>query len=132
MVMTDPIADMLTRIRNSSKARHDMVEMPSSNLKVNIAKILKDEGYVKNFRVIEDNLQGVLKIYLRYDDRGKPMIQGINRISRPGLRQYCKGDTVPDVLNGLGVAIISTSKGVLTDSEARKNKIGGEVLCEVW
>ena len=132
MVMTDPIADMLTRIRNGAKARHDLVEIPSSNLKVNIAKILKDKGYITNFRVIDDELQGVLKVYLRYDEAGTPIIQGLRRISRPGLRQYCKSDKVPQVLNGLGTAIISTSQGVLTDAEARAEKVGGEIICEVW
>ena len=132
MVMTDPLADMLTRIRNGVKAHHDMVEIPSSNVKVNIAKILKDEGYIKNFRVLDDNRQGVLKVYLRYDGVGDPLIQGIKRISRPGLRRYCRADGIPKVLNGLGIAIISTSRGLLTDNEARKEKVGGEVLCEVW
>lgn len=132
MVMTDPIADMLTRVRNACKARHDLTEMPSSNLKVTIAKILRDTGYVKNYRVIEDDKQGILKIYLRYDNNGEPLIQGINRISRPGLRRYCKADGIPTVLNGLGMSVISTSSGVMTDDEARKNKVGGEILCEVW
>ncbi len=132
MVMTDPIADLLARIRNATKARHDMVEIPSSNLKVTVAKILKDEGYVKNFRVIDNDKQGILKVYLRYDREGEPMIQGIKRISRPGLRRYCGADGIPEVLKGLGIAIISTSKGVLTDAEARKEHVGGEILCEVW
>lgn len=132
MVMTDPISDMLTRIRNAAKARHDMMELPSSNVKAMIAKILKDEGYIKNFRVIDDDKQGILKIYLRYDPKRESMIQGINRISRPGLRRYCKADQIPEVLKGLGVAIISTSRGLLTDTEARKEGIGGEILCEVW
>ena len=132
MVMTDPVADMLTRIRNGYKAGFDMLELPSSNVKVNIAKILKDQGYIKNFRVIDDDKQGVLKIYLRYDRNGDPLILGIRRISRPGLRRYCRADGIPKVLNGLGMAIISTSKGVLTDDEARKENVGGEILCEVW
>ncbi len=132
MVMTDPISDMLTRIRNAAKARHDMMELPSSNVKAMIAKILKDEGYIKNFRVIDDDKQGILKIYLRYDPKRESMIQGINRISRPGLRRYCKADQIPEVLKGLGVAIISTSRGLLTDTEARKEGIGGEILCGVW
>ncbi len=132
MVMTDPIADMLARIRNGSHARHDLVEIPSSNLKVTLAKILKDEGYIKNFRVIDNDKQGILKVYLRYDREGDPMIQGIKRISRPGLRRYCRADGVPSVLKGLGIAIISTSRGVLTDSEARKENVGGEILCEIW
>jgi small subunit ribosomal protein S8 len=132
MVMTDPLADMLTRIRNASRARHDMIEIPSSNLNVNIAKILKDKGYIKNFRVIDDDKQGLLKVYLRYDDSGESMIHGIKRVSRPGLRRYCKASAVPKVLNGLGISILSTSKGVLTDDEARKDGVGGEILCEVW
>lgn len=132
MVMTDPIADFLTRIRNATKARHDLVELPSSNVKANLAGILKKMGYIKNFRVIQDDKQGILKVYLRYDANGDPMIQGIKRISRPGLRRYCKADKVPTVLNGLGVAIISTSRGLLPDSEAREQKMGGEILCEIW
>ncbi len=132
MVMTDPIADMLTRVRNACKARHDLTEIPSSKLKVTLAKILRDTGYVKNFRVINDNKQGTLKVYLRYDRNGDPMIQGIKRISRPGLRRYCGANGIPKVLNGLGIAIISTSSGVMTDQQARKEKVGGEILCEVW
>ena len=132
MVMTDPLADMLTRIRNANKARQEIVEVPSSNMKVNIAKILKDEGYIKNFRVLDDNKQGLLKLYLRYETNGAPVIQGIRKISRPGLRRYCRSDGVPKVLNGLGISILSTSKGVLTDTEARKENVGGEILCEVW
>ena len=132
MVMTDPISDMLTRIRNASKARHDMMELPSSNVKAMIAKILKDEGYIKNFRVIDDDKQGIMKVYLRYDSKGESIVQNLKRISRPGLRRYCKADQVPEVLRGLGIAIISTSKGLLTDSEARKEGVGGEILCEVW
>jgi small subunit ribosomal protein S8 len=132
MVMTDPIADMLTRIRNGSSAHHDLVEMPSSNLKTTMAKLLKEAGYVKNYRVIEDDKQGILKIYLRYDSIGDPLILGINRVSRPGLRRYCNADTIPTVLNGLGLALISTSKGVMTDDDARKEHVGGEILCEIW
>lgn len=132
MVMTDPLADLLTRLRNGAKARFDLVEIPSSNIKVNIVKILKDAGYIKNFRVIDDNKQGVLKIYLRYDNNGKSLILGIRRISRPGLRRYCRSDGIPKVLNGLGMCILSTSRGVLSDEEARKEHVGGEILCEVW
>jgi len=132
MAVTDPIADLLTRIRNASKARHDLVELPSSNLLVNVVKILKDQGYIKNFRVVDDSRQGVLKVYLRYDANGIPVVGGIKRISRPGLRRYYRADGIPKVLNGMGISILSTSKGLLTDVEARKENVGGEILCEVW
>ena len=132
MSMTDPLADMLTRIRNACKARHEKAEMPSSNQKVGIAKILKDEGYLKNFRVIDDGKQGVLRIYLKYDEKNKPIIQGIKRLSRPGIRRYVRTDGIPPVYDGLGVAILSTSKGIMTDREARKENLGGELICSVW
>ena len=132
MSMTAPLADMLTRIRNACKARHEKAEMPSSNQKVGIAKILKDEGYLKNFRVIDDGKQGVLRIYLKYDEKNKPIIQGIKRLSRPGIRRYVRTDGIPPVYDGLGVAILSTSKGIMTDREARKENLGGELICSVW
>jgi len=132
MVMTDPIADMLTRIRNGGRARHDLVEMPSSNLKEAVAKILKQEGYIKAFRVIEDDKQGVLKVYLRYRDDGESVITGIRRASRPGLRRYVGVDEIPEVLGGLGIAILTTSKGVLSGKQAKDKNVGGEIICEVW
>ena len=130
--MTDPIADMLTRIRNANSARHTTVEIPASNEKKAIAKILLEEGYVKNVEYIDDNLQGVIKIALKYGENKERIITGIKRISKPGLRVYSKNEELPKVLNGLGIAIISTSKGVVTDKVARNAGIGGEVLCYVW
>jgi len=132
MNITDPIADMLTRIRNGLVARHDVVEVPASNMKKAIAKILVEEGYIKDFKVIEDGTQGTLRLVLKYDSQGRKVIQGIKRISKPGLRVYAKKDQIPKVLGGLGIAIISTPKGVITDREARKNAVGGEVLAYVW
>lgn len=132
MVMTDPLADMLTRIRNASRARQDLVEIPSSNMKEDVAKILRDEGYIKAFRVIDDDRQGTLKVYLRYRDNGEPLISGIRRVSRPGLRRYVGVDQIPKVLGGLGIAILTTSKGVLAGGEAAEKNVGGEILCEVW
>ena len=132
MNITDPIADMLTRIRNGLVARHDVVEVPASNMKKAIARILVEEGYLKDYKVIEDNLQGNLRLVLKYDADGRKVIQGLKRISKPGLRVYANKDQIPKVLGGLGIAIISTSKGVITDREARKNAIGGEVLAYVW
>jgi len=129
--ITDPIADMLTRIRNASAARLPVVNIPSSNLKQEIARVLKEKGFVKKFVVIEDGKQGIIKMLLRYTN-GTPAIQGIQRLSRPGLRRYANADKLPKVLNGLGYAIISTSQGVMTDHEARKLGVGGEVLCKVW
>ena len=133
MVVNDPIADMLTRIRNAQVARHDAVEMPASNTKKAIAKILLSEGYIKNFEVIDDGLQGVLKVTLKYvNGKSNPVIAGLKRISKPGLRVYARCEELPKVLGGLGIAIISTSKGVMVDKEARKANIGGEVLAYIW
>lgn len=132
MLVNDPIADMLTRIRNALIARHDTVTMPASNMKKAIARILVEEGYLKDYKVIEDNLQGNLRLVLKYDADGRKVIQGLKRISKPGLRVYANKDQIPKVLGGLGIAIISTSKGVITDREARKNAVGGEVLAYVW
>jgi small subunit ribosomal protein S8 len=131
MPVTDPIADYLTRVRNAVKANKKYVEMPSSNMKVGISEILKNNKFIKDYEVIEDNKQNVLKIYLQYVD-GEPSIQGLKRISTPGLRQYVSKDEIPRVLNGLGIAIISTSKGLLTDKEARREGVGGEVICYIW
>ncbi|MDY3006462.1 30S ribosomal protein S8 [Anaerococcus sp. AGMB00486] len=131
-MMTDPIADMLTRIRNGNKANHLSVSLPSSNEKRAIAQILLDEGYIKGFDVEEDNKQGVLTIDLKYTEEGEKVITGLRRISKPGLRVYVKANEVPKVLDGLGIAIISTSKGLLTDKDARQANVGGEVICYVW
>ncbi|MDR2581039.1 MAG: 30S ribosomal protein S8 [Fibromonadaceae bacterium] len=129
--LSDPIADMLTRIRNASSARKPVVDIPSSSLKQEIARVLKEKGFIKKYVVVEDGKQGILKVLLRYTN-GMPAIQGIQRVSRPGLRHYANVEKLPRVLNGLGYAIISTSQGVMTDHEARKQKVGGEVLCKVW
>lgn len=128
--MTDPIADYLTRIRNAIMAKHKVVEIPASNLKKDITKILHDQGYILNYKFIDDKIQGIIKIALKYNSETKlSAIKSIKRISRPGLRKYARKDNIPRVLNGLGVAIISTSKGVMTDKEARKQSVGGEILC---
>ncbi|SET73314.1 SSU ribosomal protein S8P [Oceanobacillus limi] len=132
MVMTDPIADMLTRIRNANMVKHDKLELPASKMKKEVADILKREGFVRDYEIIEDNKQGVLRIFLKYGANEERVITGIKRISKPGLRVYAKADEVPRVLNGLGIAIVSTSKGVLSDKEARSQAVGGEVLAYVW
>lgn len=132
MVMTDPIADMLTRIRNANTVKHEKLELPASKMKKDIADILKREGFVKDYEFIEDNKQGVLRIFLKYGVNEEHVITGIKRISKPGLRVYAKADQVPRVLNGLGIAIVSTSKGVLSDKEARNQAVGGEVLAYIW
>ncbi|MFC4559656.1 30S ribosomal protein S8 [Virgibacillus kekensis] len=132
MVMTDPIADMLTRIRNANMVRHEKLELPASKMKKEIADILKREGFVRDYEFIEDNKQGVLRLFLKYGSNNERVITGIKRISKPGLRVYAKADEVPRVLNGLGIAIVSTSNGVLSDKEARKQAVGGEVLAYVW
>lgn len=132
MSMTDPIADFLTRIRNGVRARHSSVECPSSGLKLRIAEILKQEGYLDAISTMSDNYQGTLTVTLRYKDRSSCSISGVRRVSRPGQRMYVNAKDVPRVRNGLGIAIISTSRGVMTDREARKQGVGGEVICEVW
>ena len=132
MQITDPIADMLTRIRNANSAKHDTVEVPASNMKKAIAQILLDEGYIKAYSVTEDNKQGMIKITLKYGANKAAVIQGIRRVSKPGLRIYTDCENMPKVLKGLGTAIISTSKGVMTDKQARKENVGGEVLAFVW
>lgn len=131
MVMTDPIADMLTRIRNANIVRHEVVEVPSSNVKKSIANILLQEGYVKNVEEYADGVVPMLRMSLKYQGRER-VITGLKRISKPGLRVYCKKDSIPKVLNGLGVAIISTSKGIVTDRDARNLSLGGEVICYIW
>lgn len=132
MVMTDPIADMLTQIRNANLVRHEQLEIPSSNLKAEIADILKREGYIETYEVIDDNKQGILRIFLKYGENNEHVITGLKKISKPGLRVYAKAEEVPRVLNGLGTAIVSTSKGVLSDKEARSQAVGGEVLAYIW
>jgi len=132
MLMNDPIADMLTRVRNALTARHDSVTLPASNMKKAIAKIMLDEGYIKSADFIDDGLQGQIKITLKYTDGKQSVINGLKRISKPGLRVYAKNDEIPKVLGGLGVAVLSTSKGVMTDKEARAAGVGGEVLAYIW
>ena len=132
MNTTDPIADMLTRIRNANSSKHKTVDIPASNMKKAIAKILFEEGYIKSFEEINDDVQGVIRITLKYDEKGARVIDGIKRISKPGLRVYASKDELPQVLNGLGIALISTSRGILTDKEARKEGLGGEVLAYIW
>ena len=132
MVMTDPVADFLTRIRNANMVMHESVEVPASKTKLAIAEILKNEGYIKEYEQVEDGKQGVIRVYLKYGANKTKVITGLRRISKPGLKVYCKKDEVPKVLGGLGIAIISTSKGIVTDKEARKLGLGGEVICYVW
>ena len=132
MNTTDPIADMLTRIRNANSSKHKTVDVPASNMKKAIAKILFEEGYIKAFEEIKDDVQGIIRITLKYDEKGARVIDGLKRISKPGLRVYASKDELPQVLNGLGIALISTSKGIKTDKEARNEGLGGEVLAYVW
>ena len=132
MHITDPVADMLTRIRNANSAKHDTVDVPASNMKKSIAQILLDEGYIKSFQVEEDGLQGMIHITLKYNAGKERVINGLRRVSKPGLRRYVGADELPRVLRGLGIAIISTSKGVMTDKKARELQVGGEVLAFVW
>ncbi|MFB5192215.1 30S ribosomal protein S8 [Alicyclobacillus fastidiosus] len=132
MIISDPIADMLTRIRNANQVRHEKVEIPGSNIKRSIAEILKNEGYVRDTEFVDDNQQGVIRLFLKYGKGQERVITGLKRISKPGLRVYVNHDNIPRVLGGLGVAILSTSKGILTDREARQQGIGGEVLCYIW
>ena len=132
MQITDPVADMLTRIRNANTAKHESVDVPASNLKKAIAKILLDEGYIKSYEVVEDGTQGVIRIQLKYLAGKEKVTSGLRRVSKPGLRVYAGADELPRVLKGLGIAIISTSKGVMTDKAARANHVGGEVLAFVW
>ena len=132
MSMSDPLADMLTRIRNAGMVKFESLEMPLSNLKADVAKILKSEGYINDFQVVKDEKQGTLKIELKYDQHNQAAISGLKRVSKPGRRVYVKHDEIPTVMSGLGVAIVSTSQGVMSDREARATKVGGELLCEVW
>lgn len=132
MAMSDPVADMLTRVRNASMVNFDSVDMPLSKLKANVAKILKDEGYINDYHIQKDGVQGVLKIDLKYDQANDNVIIGLRRVSKPGRRFYVNADSIPTVMSGLGIGIVSTSKGLMTDRQARKMRVGGELLCEVW
>ena len=132
MHITDPIADMLTRIRNASNAKHETVDVPASNLKKAMAQILVDEGYIKGFTVVEDGKQGIIRMTLKYGENKSQVITGLRRVSKPGLRIYASSADMPKVMKGLGIAIVSTSKGLMTDRQARKQKVGGEVLAFVW
>ena len=131
-VVTDTIADMLTRIRNANALRYTEVKVPASNLKLELARILKEEGFINDYKVVKDDAQGVIELTLKYGEKKERVITGLKRISKPGLRVYAKKEEVPKVLNGLGIAIISTSKGIMTDKEARKQNLGGEVLAYIW
>jgi len=132
MVMTDPIADMLTRIRNANMVRHEKLEVPASKMKRQIAELLKEEGFIRDAEYIEDNKQGIIRIFLKYGPNNERVINGVKRISKPGLRVYAKSNEIPRVLGGLGIAILSTSKGVMTDKQARKLQVGGEVVAYIW
>jgi len=132
MAISDPIADMLTRIRNAGKAKFNSVDIPGSKLKTELAKVLKDEGYIRNYKFIKDNKQGILRLYLKYSEKGSHNILNLIRISKPSRRVYVKSKDIKQVYSGMGVAILSTSKGIITDKRARKENIGGEILCNVW
>ena len=132
MSMTDPISDMLTRIRNATMVRHDRTDLPASKMKLEIAKILKQEGFIRTFKLLEEGPQGVIRIYLKYSEDGESVIHGLRRVSKPGRRVYRGVTELPQVRSGLGVAVVSTSRGVVTDAQARRLQVGGEVLCEVW
>lgn len=132
MTMTDPIADMLTRIRNANVVKHETVDVPASNMKKELARILLEEGFIRGYDVIEDGKQGIIRIQLKYGQAGERVISGLKRISKPGMRVYAANQEIPKVLNGLGISIISTSKGIITDRQARKENVGGEVICYVW
>ena len=130
--MTDPIADFLTRIRNATRAKHTRVEIPASRVKGEIAKILLNQGYVKDVKLVDDSKQGLLRVYLKYDNENAPAIEGIKRISKPGRRIYVKREEIPRVMGGFGIAVLSTSRGILTGNEARQEGVGGELLCQIW
>ena len=132
MSMSDPIADMLTRIRNATMMRHDRADIPASKVKVEIAKILKQEGFIRTFKLLEEGPQGLIRVFLKYADDGEPVIHGLRRVSTPGCRIYTRVESLPKVRNGLGVALVSTNRGVLTDEQARGLRVGGEILCEIW
>ncbi len=132
MCMTDSLSDMLTRIRNGGKARFEKVDIPSSNMKANVARVLKEEGFIKNYKIVKDKGHTILRIYLKYDESNKSIFSLIKRISKPSRRVYVRQEDIPRVMRGLGIAILSTSKGIMTGEEARKNTVGGELLCQVW
>lgn len=132
MCMTDPLSDMFTRIRNGGMVRFDKADVPFSNLKVDVARVLKEEGFIKNYKVVKEKGRKVLRIYLKYDANNKSTINSIKRVSKPSQRSYVRQDNIPRVMQGLGIAILSTSKGIMTDKEARRSAVGGELLCEVW
>ncbi|MDP6419104.1 MAG: 30S ribosomal protein S8 [Candidatus Krumholzibacteria bacterium] len=132
MSMTDPIADLLTRIRNASRARHNRVEIPASRVKGEIVRILKDQGYVNDVKLVDDMRQGLLRVYLKYDMENNSAIEGLSRVSKPGCRVYVKRDEIPKVMGGYGITVLSTSRGILTGTEAREQGVGGELLCQVW
>jgi len=132
MGMTDPIADMLTRIRNAIMASYDTVDIPVSKLRINLGKVLKSEGFIRNYKVLTNRQRGVIRIFLKYDENGQPIITGLKRVSRPGRRVYAKSDRIPRILDGYGINILSTSKGIITDKDARELGVGGEILCSVW
>ena len=132
MAMSDPVADMLTRIRNAGKAKFNSVDIPGSNLKIELAKVLKDEGYIRNYKFLKDSKQGMLRVYLKYDQGQTSAIYSLKRVSKPSRRVYVKSKEVKPVFNGLGIAILSTSHGIMTDKQARKENVGGEVLCTIW
>lgn len=132
MTMSDPISDMLTRIRNAGRARHASTDIPGSNLKLALARVLKEEGFIRNYKYIKDNKQGVIRIYLKYDNQNQHVIYGIERVSKPSRRVYVGSKEIRPVLKGLGISVLSTSRGVMTDKRARNEKLGGEVLCNIW
>ncbi len=132
MSMSDPIADMITRIRNAGKAKFGKVDIPGSKLKFEIAKVMKSKGYIKNYKFIEDSKQGVLRVYLKYGEDREHVILGLERVSKPSRRYYVKGNEIKPVLNGMGISVLSTSKGIMADKEARNENVGGEVLCNIW
>ena len=132
MAMSDPIADMLTRIRNAGKAKFNSIDIPGSKLKTELAKVLKDEGFIRNYKFVKDNKQGILRVYLKYDEEQSNTIIGLERVSKPSRRFYVKSKDIKQVLNGMGIAILSTSKGITTDKKARSDNLGGEILCNIW
>jgi len=132
MTMSDPISDMLTRVRNAGRARHPSVDIPGSNLKTALAKVLKDEGFIRNYKFIKDNKQGLIRIYLKYDNTNQHVIYGLQRVSKPSRRVYVNSKEIKPVLKGLGVSVLSTSKGLMSDKRARNSNLGGEVLCNIW
>ena len=132
MTMTDPIADMLTRTRNAIRASHEVVDIPCSKLKINVAKVMRSSGYIKNFKIISEGRHRLIRIFLKYDQKGTPVIAGLKRVSKPSCRIYRGFDEIPKVLNGFGINIVSTSKGLMTDGQAREMRLGGEILCSLW